>query len=157
MSVTVTMDRSAEVIAAVQAFVKRDVLVGIPEDTNARKSDAMGNAAIGYVNENGSPANNIPARPFLLPGVLSVTGRCAAVLKHAALQAFTDDDAVNKGLESAGQIARDAVKKKITTGPFAPLSAMTISMRKADGISSVKPLIRTGQLRNSITYVVKDR
>ena len=67
--VRVTRDRVSEVLSAVTKLVGREVLVGIPEDNTERvNGDEATNAQLGYVHEFGSPAKNIPARPFLIPG-----------------------------------------------------------------------------------------
>ena len=55
---------------------------------------------------------------------------------------------------------RDAIKAKITDGPFEPLKPSTIaarkSKRKSRSNADIKPLIDTGALRNSISYVIRD-
>lgn len=159
MSVSVLFDHSAAILKAIQTMAQKDVLVGIPEAENTRKDDPdIGNATIGFINENGSPARNIPARPFLVPGVRAAADRCANVLKIGAQAAFHDPAALDKALNGAGQIARDSVKRRITSQEgFAPLAESTIAARERKGFKGTKALIRTGQLLNSITYVVKDR
>jgi hypothetical protein len=159
VSVSVLFDHSAAILKAIQTMAQKDVLVGIPEAENARKDDPdIGNASLGFINENGSPARNIPARPFLVPGVRAAADRCANVLKVGAQAAFHDPAALDKALNGAGQIARDSVKRRITSQEgFAPLSDATLAARKRRGVTRTNALIDTGALLNSITYVVKDR
>jgi hypothetical protein len=158
MSVRVLFDHSDLILKAVQAMARKDVLIGIPEGENARKEGDIGNAALGFINENGSPAQNIPARPFLIPGVRGAAARCAKVLQHYAANMIHDPEGIEKGLNAAGQIARDAVKRRITSQEgFAPLAESTLAARARRGVKRTKALIDTGQLLNSITYVVKDR
>lgn len=177
---TVTKDILAEVVRSINNLVKKDVLVGIPDTTAERNQDEdsgpINNATLGYIHENGSPARNIPARPFLVPGVADAQERIEQRLNKAAKAALgnqrrkSDDE-----LEAAGMIARDSVKRKINSGEFEPLSEATLRARAAKGRKGAKaelesraqgnapnndnarPLIDTGQLRNSINYVVRNK
>jgi len=158
MNVTVTKDDVAKVLANIQAMAGKQVLVGIPADKSPRKGDPITNASLGYIHEHGSPARNIPARPFLVPGVKEAAPKAAAAMKKLAGQALTDASAVDKALNAAGLIAQTGVKKRIVSGEgFAPLKEGTIKARQRKGAKGTKPLIRTGQLLNSITYVVREK
>ena len=158
MSVTVTRDNAKNVIAAIQDMAKKHVLVGIPSSENGRNDGSIGNAALGAIHENGSGVRNIPARPFLKPGVAAAADQCVNVLKSAAQNAFTDKNAIDKGLNAAGLIAQASVKKRIVSQEgFTPLKAATLAARKRKGAKGEKALIRTGQLLNSITYVVREK
>jgi hypothetical protein len=145
-----------------KALAVSDVLVGIPEQANERKAedefDNMSNAAIGYVQEFGSDLAGIPPRPHLVPGVKNVEKEVAEEFKHAAQKSFSDPSAIVKHFTRAGIIASMSVKKLINdqTG-FEPLSESTIAARKAEGFKGTKALIRTGQYRNAITYVVEGK
>lgn len=174
---TVTKDILADVVRSINNLVKKDVLVGIPDTTTERDDgEPVNNATLGYIHENGSPAKNIPARPFLVPGVEDAQERIEQRLNKAAKAALgnqrrkSDDE-----LEAAGMIARDSVKSKINSGDFAPLSEATLRARAAKGRKGAKaelasraagnapdndnarPLIDSAQLRNSINYVVRNK
>jgi hypothetical protein len=158
MNVTVLKDNTAAVLRTVQEMASKRVLIGIPAEKAARKGDPITNASLGYIHENGSPARNIPARPFLKPGVEQAAPKCAAVLGKFAKTAFNNPSDIDKGLNAAGLIAQTSVKKRIVSGEgFAPLKEGTIAARKRSGAKGTKPLIRTGQLLNSITYVVREK
>lgn len=158
MSVTVTRDNAKNVIAAIQDMAKKHVLVGIPSSENGRNDGSIGNAALGAIHENGSGVRNIPARPFLKPGVAAAADQCVKVLKSAAQNAFTDKNAIDKGLNAAGLIAQASVKKRIVSQEgFTPLKAATLAARKRKGANGEKALIRTGQLMNSLTYVIREK
>lgn len=158
MSVRVTKDNLKAVLANVRSFGSKHVLVGIPSDENKRDDGTIGNAQLGYIHENGSPANNIPSRPFLKPGVAAAQDKCLGVLKNAAKQGLKDPAAIDKGLNAAGLISQASVKNTLRAGEgFAPLKPATIAARKRKGAKGTKPLIRTGQLLNSITYVVREK
>lgn len=58
---------------------------------------------------------------------------------------------VTRGTEQLGMLARDKVRLSFTDGHLQPNAPSTIKKK-----GSSKPLIDTGQLRQSITYVVKE-
>lgn len=180
------IDRLEEIVKAIDALAKKEVLVGIP-DSNADRKDgeSAGNAQIGYVQETGSPANNLPARPFLVPGVADVQGKVAARLGKGAQAALDGDlDAAERQMGAAGMIASSSAKRKINSNIAPALSPETIrnrhksrgtaSMRKsekeylaavaggstpseAQSAAGIVSLVNTGQLRNAITYVIRKK
>lgn len=151
----VTKDITQMVYAKLALMGTRQVLVGIP-DGGSR--DGITNAELGYIHEKGSPAANIPPRPFLEVGVASVNQRAAEILKKAAIAELNNHSAFEKSLNQIGLIAQSAVKKRITSSEgMKPLSAKTLAARKRAGAKGTRPLIRTGQLLNSITYVLRDK
>lgn len=155
-SIRVTRDEVKNVITNIEAMTGKRVLIGIPDANAGRKDGPMTNAALGYIHENGSPARNIPARPFLVPGVEEAAPKAIEAMKKFAAQGLTDPAAVDKGLNAAGLIAQASVKNRIRNSVgFAPLSEATLAERKRTGKKGTKPLIRTGQLMNSLTYVVR--
>lgn len=115
------------------------------------------NATLGYIHEHGAPSVNIPARPFLVPGVQQARDQITKVLSQG-VEAVTNGNrqAAMNSLDKAGLIAQNAVRRKITEGPFVPLKPRTLAARRARGRTGEKPLIDTGQLRRSITYVVRE-
>lgn len=67
MAVKMTADNLADALKSFADLASQRVVVGIPEASTERKEDgAITNAQIAYVQENGSAANNLPARPRLL-------------------------------------------------------------------------------------------
>lgn len=158
MSVKITKDRVAEVIQAISKLAKKDVLVGIPDSAPGRNDGPISNAAIGYIQETGSPANNIPARPFLIPGVKDAQKDIAARFGAGAKQALSGNGtAAEASLHAAGLIGQNAARRKINNGPFEPLKESTLAARRRRGRTGTRPLIDTGQLRNSLTYVIRDK
>lgn len=182
---TMTADNMKAIIDAINKLAKKDVLVGIPDSAPERTDTPMTNAQIGYVMETGSPAHNVPARPFLVPGVADVQDQCADRLGKAADAALAGNQAgAERQMSSAGMIASQSAKKKIGSNIPPALSPETIrnrnksrqtqSMRPAEKAylnavdsgtdpaqaqteAGIIPLINTGSLRNSITYVVRDK
>lgn len=162
----VLFDGTKKFQEAMKALAVSDVYVGIPEESDERKVDrmqetgeaTMNNASIGYINEFGSDAANIPPRPHLYPGVKAVSKEVAEEFKQAAVKAFNDPQAVLKHFTRAGIIASNSVKKIITDQEgFQDLSFFTLLDRERQGFKGDKALIRTGQYRNSITYVVGEK
>lgn len=182
---TMTSDKMAALIRSISALAKKDVLVGIPDSAPEREDTPMTNAQIGYVMETGSPAHNVPARPFLVPGVQDVQAECAERLKQGATAALDGNDSgTMRALTMAGLIAETSVKQKIGSNIPPPLSPETIrnrnrsrqtqSMRKSEkqyleaiktGASEeatqtevgIVALVNTGSLRNAVTHVVRDK
>lgn len=163
MSVKVTVDRVAAVLKSINGLTKNQVLVGIPAEHADRQPDPeqpepANNAMIGYLMENGSPAQNIPARPHMRPGIESVKDEISKRYKDGAAAVMdgrvSDPDKVHTAV---GLIAEKGIKAKITDGPFVPLSPRTIAARKARGRTGEKPLLDTGQYRRAITHVIRSK
>jgi hypothetical protein len=172
------------------ALVKKEVLVGVPADKAERKTEpgekeGMNNATIAYIQDNGSPAANIPARPFMQPGITAAQSPISARMKQAALNVIDGgEDAGDTALNQAGLIAQSSIRKVIGEGIPPPLAPSTVANRfrqrktktrrkgeteylrligqgssaeDAQKATGIKPLLNTGQLRNSITYVLRKR
>lgn len=131
MKITKTIDKTIDLIAALNALASREVLVGIPaEDTN-RAEGSITNAALGYIHEHGAPEVNIPARPHLKIGVRNAHAAIVGALRGAGRAALAGNPgAVLRGLGAAGLAAQNSVRRKITDGPFAPLAPATIAARR---------------------------
>lgn len=158
-TVRVIRDKTANLRDALRKLTQDVVLVGIPAAEDGREGEPMGNAGIGYIQENGSAAANIPPRPFLVPGVRSVADKCAEIMATGAAEMLDGGaTAIDKANNKAGLIAQAAVKNTLRAGEgFPPLAESTLAARRAGGFEGTKPLIRTGQLLNSITYVIRKR
>lgn len=178
--VKIKKDDTDHLIKALNQNYDKVVLVGIPKDKTTREDEPITNAAIGYIQEYGSPANNIPPRPFLGPGIKKSREKIIPFFEKAAMAVLSGDEkAIQANFEKAGLIASACVKNYLATADFKPLSLATIRNRayrnggrgvagakeelarlRAGGKPNnnlVRPLIDTGQLANSITYVVRDR
>jgi hypothetical protein len=150
----------------------RSVLVGVP--AGKEEADGTSLALVAATNEFGSPEQNIPERSFLRGGIHDGAAKLRAVnvdsCKKILLGGMTVVQAVNK----LGVIAVGEVKRKIVQGPFEALAPSTIARRKAKiggkriaahkakleaGLSPgllFRPLVDTGQLRQSITYQLEN-
>ncbi len=107
-----------------------------------------------YVQTHGSPAYSIPARPVLQPAIKdsrSAIGKQIAGAYRAAMHG--DMAGAERGLELAGMVAQNAARAWFENpkNKWPPNSARTIKAKGSDS-----PLIDTGEMRKSITYVIRD-
>ena len=152
--VTSTGNGLLDILQAVSELSQVDVLVGVPHGENRSEAE-MTNAQIGYLLETGSPAMNLPPRPHLVPGIEEVQDVIGEKLMAAVDAALSGNSKrMYFLLESAGMKATMNVKKFINRGEFAELAPLTIKERKRRGRKSEKPLVDTGQYRNSHTYII---
>lgn len=154
----VLVDNTDELMKALRALRRDSVQVGIPAEDNARSSDnPIGNAGLLAIHNFGSPANNIPARPVMEIGIRLAQRAITEEFKKGAVQALSKGPrAVFVSYSRAGSIAANSIKNVITDQiEIEPLAESTLKAREAEGFSGTKALIRTGQMRNAITYVVK--
>jgi len=161
MTTRIVKDDVPLLLQAIEDLTRQQVLVGIPGDSEARKdSKDPSNALIGCWMEFGVPSANIPARPFLVPGVNEALPEIVKRLETGARKALTfpiDPNAGMVTLNEVGLIAQRTVRSYINQGVPPPLAASTLRARRAAGRTGTKPLISTGQLRNSVTYVIRNR
>lgn len=161
MSMKITTDKVAEVLAAIQDLASKEVLVGIPATKAERKEgdeEPINNAQLGYIHEFGSPKANIPARPFLNPGIARAQESINGHLRKAAKAAMdADSEKVDLELNATGLIAQAGARNEINSGDFEALAKSTLAARRRRGRTGEKPLIDTGQLRNAITYVIREK
>lgn len=186
-NVQVTSDKVTAVVRSINELINKQVLVGIPAQNADREDDDsedINNASLGYIHEFGSPERNIPARPFLIPGVKKAEAAVLPHLRFACEGAMDADTAkVNKGLKAAGLLAAESAKAQIMAGIPPPLAPSTVrgrrfsrdtkSMRQsekqyleliksgvgaeaAQAAANILPLYNTGKLYASITSVVRD-
>lgn len=167
VGVHMVKNKVPQLARSIRELTKRDVLVGIPASESDRNSDEITNPELGYIHENGVPELNIPARPFLVPGVREGQGMYVKYLKQAVNALIKANESLaEKALTAAGQAGAIAVQQKIHRGPFTPLQPSTIARRRrrsagstyrrvATTAAQVSPLIDTAQLLRSITYVVR--
>lgn len=160
MSVKKLKDNLPKLKRAMESFAKREVLVGIPSDEsdNERHDATITNAQIGFINEFGAPERNIPPRPFLIPGVKAIWNDAQKRMAKGAEQILKlsgDPTGIEeKTLEGVGLMAQGSVVQTINNGLQPALKESTLANRERKGFTGDKPLIVTGALKQSITYVV---
>ena len=148
----------------IESLLKRNVYVGIPSAKKTRKKvkgdSSIDNAELGYIHEKGSPQRNIPPRPFLIPGVEEAGEKVSKILGASAMN-IKDIESIDIALNKAGLAASQTVKRRITQSTdIEELKASTVKARERrksrKRTGEMKPLIDTGQMINSITYVVRE-
>lgn len=150
-AVRMIKDDVNKIFSRIQDLTHVQVLVGIPEDHDARDNppgDEIGNAAAGYLNEHGYPPTNLPARPFLVPGVQAAESQVASNFKTAAVAALTGDKGkMDAQLTQAGMAAVRRVREAIQYGNFVPLAPTTIAnrWRKRQGVQGAAQSMRKGE------------
>ena len=145
---------------AINSLKHKETLVGIPSTDKPRQDgDPINNATILFINEFGSPANNIPPRPVMKIGIAKAQVDIAEEFKACANAVLDKGPAViDQYYERVGIIASNSVKGVINNqeGIEGPSKA-TLEAREARGFMGTKALVVSGQLRNSITYIVKGK
>ena len=104
-----------------------------------------------YIHEHGSFAYQVPPRPIIEPAIEDAKEGIGELLGDAAKDAIEGKDA-QKALEDVGQYAESKVKNWFTASKngWAPNSPKTIKRKGSDN-----PLIDTGALHGSITFVIR--
>lgn len=147
-------DQLKAIKEAVKELKKHDVLVGIPQEKASREgSGKVTNAELLFIHTNGSPAKGIPARPVLQPAIENDKERVGEMLGKAIDAATSGKkEEIVPALEKAGQYGENICKAWFTNeaNGWEPNSEETKKRKK-----SSRPLIDTGQMRKSITHVIR--
>lgn len=171
-----------ELVESLRKLSGVEVLVGFPEETTEREEDAdkpsgITNASLAYIHDNGAPEQNIPARPFMGPGIESVQDQIADKLGQILKAASNGAGAttVAQGMVQVGIIASTGIKNYINEGIDPPLAPATLRARAAKGRKGAqdeldsrrkgeapstglaKPLVDTGELRNAVSFAIRPR
>lgn len=162
-----------------------EVLVGVPEETTDHRDEPddddnpITNAALAAIHNEGAPEVNIPARPFMQPGIFKVRDNLAKKLRRVATVALKTRDPfkIEAAMHEIGLTAQLSIQNTLREGVPPPLADSTLRERarkrkgrigpglellsrskgNAPGVAFVKPLIDTGDLLKSISYVIRSR
>lgn len=172
----------ADISDSLKLLAGVEVLVGFPDDTADRGGEDDGpitNAALGYIHDNGAPEANIPARPFMAPGIANaqdkLTDKLGQVLRKV-VRGQGGAELVEAGLMQVGLIAQSSIQAAIGDGPPPPLADSTLRARRrkgskgaADelnareygmtivGAGGVKALNATGQMKKAVSFAIRER
>lgn len=182
-SLSITKDLTKEFKKSLEELAKKNVCIGVPDNTQ-HSDDKVTNAQLMYihtngarnmsmrqsmqhdledgvpysrahelyVHENGSPLWDIPPRPILQPAMENSKEQMAELMKESLLDAL-DGKEIDVALNEVGlqgqNISRDWFDNPANN--WAKNSEDTIKRKGSD-----KPLIDKGDLRKSITYVIKE-
>lgn len=145
-------DRLPEVAKQLEKLTQKAVYVGVPDVETNRQGGGITNAELAYIHTEGSPHNNIPARPFIIPAVTANKDDIGKFQLRALKLALSGQD-VMPGLHALGGFASDCIRKwwDDPRNGWAPNAPSTIAQK-----GSSHPLINTTQLKNSVTYVIRN-
>ena len=151
-------DNAEKVLEGISLLGRLRVMVGIPQDETQRDGDApITNAALLYIHENGAPEVGIPARPTLKPGVKDAQVEIERRIRLGGQAALDGKpESVRNQYAAAGQAGASAVKARINSNTPPPLKAGTLAARRRRGVKRTNTLVDTGQMRNAVTYVVRE-
>lgn len=150
-----------ELIARAHGLARGHVRVGVllskggekPHEGKGKNADHITLVELAAIHEFGSPAAGIPERSFIrstfyVRRVEALRSMCARLAKAVV----TDGLDPKRALGMLGAWAASQVKETITEIDIPPPLADSTVQAKG----SSKPLVDTGQLKNSITYEVVD-
>jgi hypothetical protein len=171
-----------ELTAALLKVADVEVLAGFPEDTTDRPPEDgvpsnITNASLAYIHDQGAPESNIPARPFMCPAMEAVKDRIADKMGQILKAAINDAGSAKmaQGFTQLGIIAKLSIQKTINAGIDPALAESTLRARarkgrkgaqkeldnRAKGLAPstlfAKPLVDTGELRDSASYAIRSR
>lgn len=125
-------------------LVKERVFVGVPRSSNG----ARGNALIGMVHEFG--LGNNPERSWLRSTMTEQSSKYAKLIAETIPESIKNGMSAHDAYSRLGTLAVNDVKLKLASGEFVALKQATIDRK-----GSSKPLIDTGNLRQSINYEIR--
>ena len=131
---------------------KPKVYIGVPTSKNGMHEGGINMATLLALHVLGAPSRGIPQRDPLRPPLIANAQRYSDLLALGLKNALANGTDPKLVYEKIGIVATNDVKDYFITGNFKALSEKTI---KAKGSS--KPLIDTGEMRNSITYEVRQK
>lgn len=126
------------------AAMRGRVEIGVPASAS---QDGTSLAMIAAVHEFGSADGRIPERSFLRPGINDNLERFRRLNFENLKRVAAGGMSLTNALGRLGEAGAAAVKLQITNGSYVSLKPATIKRKR-----SSKPLIDSGQLRQSITY-----
>lgn len=128
--------------------MSRTVLVGYPENLGSR-DDGTPAAMIAAVHEYGT--NNVPARPTLRSGVNNAQDDIKEFIEDQAALVVSGDATPESVMDGVGGLAVSSVQQEIVDLKSPALKPSTIAART---LKSSNPLVDTGEMKGSVTFVV---
>lgn len=121
------------------------VRVGLPDG----KTEADGTllTTIGWAHEFGLPERGIPERSFLRSAVHEQAAKYSGLMAQRLRKVANGNGSIEQALSLIGVVATADIQTKIAKGDFVPLKPQTIKRK-----GSSKPLIDTGNMRQSVTW-----
>lgn len=149
----------AKVAIAAKELQKLSLMVGWLE--SARYNETTPIAGVAAVHEFGSPAKNIPPRPFLRPTIENNKKQWKALIASGAKAIMAGNETAESVMEKIGLLTQGQIKAAIQAVQNPKLEDATVDARKrrkADKETTgslTKPLIDTGTMLDTLTYEVQ--
>lgn len=164
--------------AVIGDLMNAKVYVGIPEAETSREGEQITNAALMFIHTNGSEVMGIPKRPVIEPAIEADKERLSATLGQAADAALDGDKLTYERLmKIAGQQGSNDAKlwftdprngwprnkeatirrklRRLRGKKFKAAMKVLNAAGETGDVSEIDtPLVDTGELRRSITWVV---
>lgn len=137
----------SEIITNLKKLADKEIKVGIQGDESAKYENGVSVIDVAIFNEYGT--DKIPSRPFIRQ-CFELHSKEAFGRLEKVVGFIGQGGDVNVALGSVGQWYEQRMKHVLTNYAWHPNSIATIRQK-----GSSKPLIDTGQLRNSIRYKVE--
>lgn len=145
-------NRMNQRIKAIQDRLRKNsgVYVGVPAGAGEYEESGEKIATIAAVHEFGNSDGRIPERSFLRVPLRSNQADFAAVIAGNLPKVISGELSMTQLMDQVGARAASASQEAISAGIPPPNAPSTIAEK-----GSSKPLIDTGRLRQSITWVVE--
>lgn len=167
-----TTDNFNNLVKNLDKISNIDVLIGIPQE-KAENNDGMTNAQLLYIHSKGSPINNLVPRPTVEPTIEQEKEKISICYGNAFNKGLKGQE-MTEDLNKLGLYLTNKVKSKFGSDELEPLKESTkkqkarkiVKSKKSKTVKDLRaefiegsgnPLIDTGQLRNSITYVIRNK
>lgn len=139
-----------QVLDALQKVAEQEIAVGFPKEKAQAYPDGTSVAEVAAKHCFGI---GVPERNFMAYGEELISGdstikECLRGIARGANQ----PKVVQALAEAAGQRAQSLIQQSILEGNWTPNAPATIAEKGSD-----KPLIDTSHMKNSVTYVVRDK
>ena len=142
-------------LAAMSKLSEKEIAVGYPRGKAEAYPDGTPVAEVAAKNCYGI---GVPERNFmgladeLIKSDSTISSCMTEIVKHS-----NEPIVVAALAEAAGQRGAALVKQAITEGDWVPNSPVTIERKSKGHGGETRPLIDTSHMRNSATYVVRDK
>jgi hypothetical protein len=144
-------------VDALRDFARYEVVVGVLGDRGGDRAEPGSDLTVldvAIIHEFGAPDADppIPERSFVRAYVDENHDQIRAWLRAGVARVFAGAITVRQAFETLGAQVAAGIQARIAAGIDPPLADSTVE-RKGSSV----PLIDTGQLRSSVTYLVREK